>query len=184
SGARRVLDLGCGSGPLLAALARDPRYTEVVGADVSARALELAERRLGRLADQQRDRVRLVQTALTYADARLTGFDAAVLMEVVEHVDLPRLPALERAVFGGARPGTILVTTPNAEYNVRYPGLADGRLRHHDHRFEFDRARFREWAAATAERYGYTVVFRPVGDDDPEVGPPTQLATFTRAQSA
>lgn len=180
SGARRVLDLGCGPGALLVALARDGRYTEVVGADVSAAALALAERRVARLADRQRERVSLRQTALTYADARLAGYDAAVLMEVIEHVDPPRLPALARAVFGVAAPRTVLVTTPNAEYNVRYPSLAAGALRHADHRFEWTRAQFAEWTAEVAGQYGYGVVVRPVGDEDPDVGAPTQLAVFTR----
>ncbi len=179
SGARRILDLGCGPGSLLVALAKDPRYTELVGADVSARALDIAERRVNRLADRQQERITLLQTALTYADARLRGYDAAVLMEVVEHVDPARLPALARAVFGHAVPGTVLVTTPNAEYNVRYPGLAAGRMRHHDHRFEWTRAEFTDWATEVAAQYGYTVQFSPVGDEDPEVGAPTQLATFT-----
>ncbi|GAA3521135.1 3' terminal RNA ribose 2'-O-methyltransferase Hen1 [Actinocatenispora rupis] len=182
TGASRVLDLGCGSGVLLGALAADPRYTEVVGADVSASALAAAERRLERLADRQRARITLRQTALTYADARLTGYDAAVLMEVVEHVDESRLPALARAVFGSARPGAVVVTTPNVEYNVRYPALAAGTMRHTDHRFEWTRAEFADWATRVAESYGYTVVFRPVGDEDPEVGAPTQLALFTRVE--
>ena len=181
AGARRVLDLGCGPGTLLVALASDSRYTEVVGADVSPAALAAAERRIARLADRQRQRVTLRQTALTYADARLAGYDAAVLMEVVEHVDEYRLPALARAVFGVARPGTVLVTTPNVEYNVRYPSLAAGSLRHTDHRFEWDRAQFGGWAREVAEAYGYTVELRPVGDEDPEVGAPTQLAVFTRS---
>jgi 3' terminal RNA ribose 2'-O-methyltransferase Hen1 len=180
SGARRVLDLGCGSGALLVALARDPRYTELVGADVSSSALSLAERRLERLADRQRDRITVLQTALTYADARLTGYDAAVLMEVIEHVDEPRLPALARAVFGNARPGTVVVTTPNVEYNVRYPALAAEHLRHPDHRFEWTRNRFAAWASEVGGEYGYTVDIRPVGDEDAEVGAPTQMAVFGR----
>lgn len=184
SGASRVLDLGCGSGQLLVELARDSRYSEIVGADVSSSALLQAERRIGRLADRQRDRITLVQTALTYADARLAGYDAAVLMEVIEHVDEPRLPALARAVFGRARPGTVVVTTPNAEYNVRFPALAAGHLRHHDHRFEWPRNRFAAWAGQVADEYGYTVDIRPVGEEDPEVGPPTQLAVFGRRDTS
>ena len=185
-GATRVLDLGCGGGALLAELVRNPRYTEIVGTDVSPRALALAERRLrlDRLPARQRDRIRLWQSALTYRDDRLRGFDAAVLMEVVEHVDPPRLPALEAAVFGHARPGTVVVTTPNVEYNVRYPGLAPGALRHADHRFEWSRRQFADWAARVGATYGYTVSTSGVGDEDPEVGAPTQLAVFTRTSRA
>ena len=181
SGAGRVLDLGCGGGALLADLMKDRRFTQIVGTDVSSRALEIAERklRLDRLPERQRDRITLWQSALTYTDDRLKGFDAAVLMEVIEHVDPPRLPALEAAVFRHAHPATVVVTTPNVEYNVRYEGLVG--MRHSDHRFEWTRAEFRAWAARVAAAHGYTVAYRGVGDDDPEVGTPTQLALFTAA---
>jgi 3' terminal RNA ribose 2'-O-methyltransferase Hen1 len=177
--AARVLDLGCGGGALLAALVKDRRFTEIVGADVSARALDMAARRLrlDRLPERQRDRIRLHQSALTYRDDRLKGYDAAVLMEVVEHVDPPRLPALEASVFGHARPRAVVVTTPNAEYNVHYEGLTG--MRHCDHRFEWTRAEFEQWARRTAESYGYRVAFRPVGEEHETTGAATQLALFT-----
>lgn len=183
-GARRVADLGCGEGQLVAELLADPSFTEVTAADVSVRALASAERRLrvAEMSDRQRERLRLFQASITYADDRFAGLDAAVLMEVVEHVDPPRLAALATAVFGAARPGSVLVTTPNAEYNVRFESLPAGRFRHPDHRFEWTRAEFREWAAAVAATYGYAVSYRPVGPDDPEVGPPTQLALFQRTE--
>ncbi|MFG3698757.1 3' terminal RNA ribose 2'-O-methyltransferase Hen1 [Micromonospora sp. NPDC047620] len=184
SGASRVLDLGCGGGALLAALVGDRRFTEIVGTDVSSHALTLAARRLrlDRLPERQRDRVRLWQSALTYRDDRLRGYDAAVLMEVIEHVDPPRLPALEDAVLGHARPATVVVTTPNVEYNVRYDGLPAGRFRHADHRFEWTRAEFAAWVDRVAATYGYSAAIGGVGDDDPEVGAPTQLAVLTRKE--
>ncbi|MGH3657485.1 MAG: 3' terminal RNA ribose 2'-O-methyltransferase Hen1 [Micromonosporaceae bacterium] len=195
SGATRVLDLGCGEGALLLDLVRHRRYTEIVGADVSSRALLIAERRLSRLPEWQLvkppgpgrgssreaappERVRLIQSALTYHDDRLVGYDAAVLMEVIEHLDAERLPALEQAVFGHAAPHTVIVTTPNAEYNVRYEDLTG--MRHHDHRFEWTRAEFATWAARSAANHGYTVEIRPVGEPDPDVGSPTQLAYFRK----
>ncbi|MBP0454714.1 3' terminal RNA ribose 2'-O-methyltransferase Hen1 [Kitasatospora sp. RG8] len=180
TGAARVADLGCGQGELIGSLLEDARITEVLGVDVSARALSAAARklRLERMTERQAARVKLVQGALTYTDARLKGFDAAVLSEVIEHLDLPRLPALEYAVFGAARPAAVVVTTPNVEYNVRWESLPAGHVRHADHRFEWDRAEFRAWAVRVAEAYGYTVVIRPVGPEDDEVGAPTQLALF------
>lgn len=186
AGASRVVDLGCGEGALLRDLIRHPEFGEVVGIDVSARALEVAERRLNldRMPDSQRSRLRLLQSSLTYRDERLTGYDAVVLMEVVEHLDLERLPALESTVFGHARPRTVVMTTPNAEYNVRYEGLAAGTMRHRDHRFEWTRAEFVDWASGVGERTGYTAHFLPVGEADPDVGPPTQMAVFTRADDA
>ncbi|MFI6013384.1 3' terminal RNA ribose 2'-O-methyltransferase Hen1 [Streptomyces sp. NPDC051243] len=180
SGAARVLDLGCGQGQLVQALLKDPAFTEIVGVDVSMRALTIAGRRLklDRMGERQASRVKLFQGSLAYTDNRLKGYDAAVLSEVIEHLDLPRLPALEYAVFGSARPRTVLVTTPNVEYNVRWESLPAGHVRHGDHRFEWTREEFRAWATAVAERHGYGVEFVPVGPDDPEVGPPTQMAVF------
>jgi len=180
-GAKRILDLGCGGGALLRALFHDRSITELVGVDVSIRALRYAERRLDldRQPSALASRVTLKQGSLTYTDTTLKGYDAAVLMEVIEHVDPPRLPALAYAVFGSARPRAVLITTPNAEYNVRYETLEPGHLRHHDHRFEWSRADFAAWAESTAETYGYQVRFEAVGDVDGELGAPTQLAVFT-----
>ncbi|WP_405823094.1 3' terminal RNA ribose 2'-O-methyltransferase Hen1 [Streptomyces sp. NBC_01390] len=181
SGATRVLDLGCGQGQLVQALLKDPAFTDIVGVDVSMRALTIASRRLklDRMGERQASRVKLLQGSLAYTDKRLKGYDAAVLCEVVEHLDLPRLPALEYAVFGAARPRTVVVTTPNVEYNVRWESLPAGHSRHGDHRFEWTREEFRSWARKVAERHGYEAEFVPVGPDDPEVGPPTQMAVFT-----
>jgi 3' terminal RNA ribose 2'-O-methyltransferase Hen1 len=182
TGATTVLDLGCGGGALLAEL--DARYTRIVGADVSARALELAARRLDRLPERRRERIQLWQTALTYRDSRLRGFDAAVLMEVIEHIDPTRLPTLADAVFGHASPGAVIVTTPNVEYNVRYEGLAPGAFRHSDHRFEWTRAEFAGWAGRVAGEFGYQVTVGGIGEEDPEVGSPSQLAVFRKAGAA
>nr|WP_246315911.1 3' terminal RNA ribose 2'-O-methyltransferase Hen1 [Kineococcus aurantiacus] len=182
-GAARVVDLGCGQGELLRALAADARYTAVVGTDVSVRALRTASRRL-RLDRQPDDRVRVFQSSLTYRDERIAGFDAAVLSEVVEHVDPPRLGALERVVFGEAAPTHVLVTTPNAEHNVNYPGLRGNGLRHPDHRFEWTRPQFARWAADVGSRFGYTVRHLGVGEAVGSTGAPTQLAVFTKEVAA
>ncbi|MDX6260472.1 MAG: hypothetical protein QOH84_2160 [Kribbellaceae bacterium] len=183
-GGQRVGDLGCGEGVLVAELLKDGRYDQVVAADVSSRALSRVEKRLrvGEMSDRQRERLRLFQSSVTYADARLGGLDAVVLMEVVEHVDPERLPALGRAVFGGARPGAVVVTTPNSEYNVRFEKLSAGAFRHPDHRFEWTRREFADWAEWVCAAYGYGVEFRPVGPVDDEVGAPTQLAIFKRKE--
>jgi len=179
-GARRIADIGCGEGALVGELLKDPMIGELIATDVSARALVAAKRRLhyDDLPDRQRDRLRFLQSSVTYADHRLAGLDAAVLMEVVEHIDPPRLPALAKAVFRTAHPGAVIVTTPNSEYNVRFPSLAAGNFRHPDHRFEWTRPEFETWSREVADLYGYSVEFRPVGPADPDLGAPTQLALF------
>lgn len=178
--ARSVIDLGCGPGAFLDKLVRDPSFTRIAGVDVSTRSLQIAARRLhvDRMSERQSERIDLFQGALTYEDARFCGFDAAVLMEVIEHVDPPRLAALERVVFGAARPGAVIVTTPNAEYNPNYEGLTG--MRHPDHRFEWTRAEFQDWAGRVAAEHGYTLEFRGIGDVDPERGTSTQMAVFRR----
>jgi 3' terminal RNA ribose 2'-O-methyltransferase Hen1 len=182
-GARTVVDLGCGEGRLLRELVRDAAFTRIVGVDVSHRALERARERLrlDSLPPRVRERLELVHGALTYRDRRLAGFDAAAVLEVIEHLDPPRLAAFERVLFEHARPATAIVTTPNVEYNVRFAGLPAGRLRHRDHRFEWSRAEFQTWAQGVAERYGYQVRFLPIGSDDPDVGAPTQMGVFSDA---
>jgi len=175
-----VLDLGCGSGKLLRALLEEPSFEKVVGVDISYAALEIAKSRLrlDRLAPRQRDRVELFQTALTYRDKRLAGFDAAAVVEVIEHLDEPRLRSFERVVFAHARPKTVVVTTPNREYNAKFEGLPAGEFRHRDHRFEWTRSEFESWAGRVAADHAYGVRFLPIGPEDPELGAPTQMAVF------
>jgi 3' terminal RNA ribose 2'-O-methyltransferase Hen1 len=179
-GAARVLDLGCGSGKLLDRLMEDKQFEQVVGVDVSHRALEIAadRMRLDRLPEKQRNRLQLFQGSLIYRDKRLAGFDAAAVVEVIEHLDPPRLAAFERVLFQFARPRTVVLTTPNVEYNVKFETLPAGQFRHKDHRFEWTREQFRQWATAVAERFAYSVRFLSVGPDDPQLGPPTQMAVF------
>jgi 3' terminal RNA ribose 2'-O-methyltransferase Hen1 len=184
--AHRVVDLGCGEGKLIKELLKDKGFQEILGMDVSYRELEKAKDRLGldRLPEMQRQRVTLMQGSLTYRDKRLEGYDAATLIEVIEHLDPPRLSALERVVFEYARPASIIVTTPNVEYNVHWESLPAGKMRHRDHRFEWTRAEFQGWAERIAGLYGYSVRFLPVGPDDELTGPPTQMGVFTRSDAA
>lgn len=180
SGARSVLDLGCGSGKLLARLLQERQFDRIVGLDASSRELEIAADRLhlDELPESRRQRITLLQGALTYRDRRLAGFDAAAIVEVIEHLDPPRLGAFADAVFAVARPHTIVLTTPNAEYNARYDALAPADLRHADHRFEWSRAEFRAWAERIATQYRYDVTIAEIGEADAELGAPTQMGVF------
>src|SRR5215510_3466072 len=180
--AKRVLDLGCGEGKLLRVLLEDRAFEEIVGVDVSHRALQIANERLRmqRLPARQRERIKLMQGSLMYRDQRLNGFDAAAVVEVIEHLDQPRLAAFERVLFEFAKPNAIVLTTPNVEYNVLFETLPAGMFRHKDHRFEWTRAQFREWAERISQAHNYDVRYLPVGPEDAAVGAPTQMAIFER----
>jgi 3' terminal RNA ribose 2'-O-methyltransferase Hen1 len=182
SGARSVVDLGCGEGKLLRELLAVRQFEQIVGMDVSIRSLEIAQRRLklDRIPDRQRERITLIHGSLMYRDQRLANFDAAAIVEVIEHLDPPRLSAFERVVFEFARPKTVVLTTPNSEYNVKWPTLPAGEFRHSDHRFEWTRQEFQDWATRIAAEQGYRVRFVPVGPSDDLVGSPTQMGVFER----
>jgi 3' terminal RNA ribose 2'-O-methyltransferase Hen1 len=182
SAATRVIDLGCGEGRLLKLLLAERQFTEIVGMDVSYRVLETATDRLhlDRMPPMQRERIQLLHGSLMYRDARLTGYDAAAVVEVIEHLDAPRLAAFERVLFEFARPGLVVITTPNSEYNVKWESLPAGEFRHGDHRFEWTRAQFNDWADRVSTSHGYSVRFAPVGPEDSLVGAPTQMGIFSR----
>lgn len=212
SGAHSVLDLGCGEGKLLALLLKDKQFERVVGMDVSLSVLNRAESRLrlDRLPPMVAQRLKLIHGSLVYRDRRLEGFDAAALIEVIEHLDPPRLVALERNLFEFARPRVVVITTPNQEYNVLFAGLGAGtevgnselphgnrgqdgpdthglgaratapKMRHRDHRFEWTRAEFESWAGPVAAKHGYTVEYSPIGPVDETHGAPSQMAVFSR----
>ena len=180
SGARRVLDLGCGEGRLLALLLKDQSFKEILGVDVSYPALDIAADRLhlDDLPPKQRQRINLLHGSLLYCDPRLVGFDAAAVVEVIEHLDPARLASFERVLFEFAQPETVVITTPNAEYNVKWAALSAGRFRHDDHQFEWTRAEFERWAKHVAGRFGYSVRFLPIGPEDALVGAPSQMGVF------
>lgn len=184
SGARNVIDFGCGEGKLLRELLKDRQFEQIVGMDVSIRALGYASKRLKleRLPERQANRVQLLHGSLIYRDQRFKGFDAAALVEVIEHLDPPRLAALERVVFEFARPKTVVLTTPNQEFNVMWETLPANQFRHSDHRFEWTRQEFQDWVNRVAAQYGYTVRFLPVGQEEENVGSPTQMGVFDRTR--
>ena len=175
-----MLDLGCGEGKLIHLLLQERQFTRILGMDVAYRVLERARERLERLPPLQRQRAELIQGSLTYRDTRLAGFDVAAVVEVIEHLDPARLAAFERVVWEFARPALVAITTPNAEYNVRFETLSAGSFRHADHRFEWTRAEFQTWAERVAATHGYRVRLLPVGPEDTVVGAPSQLAIFER----
>ena len=178
--ARRVIDLGCGEGNLLRSLIKDPSFTQITGVDISEQALGMAADQLkSDLPTHEQNRLQLIQGSLVSPDQRFQGYDAAALVEVIEHIEPDSIAALEQTVFKFAQPKTVIVTTPNIEYNVLYP-MPPGQLRDPDHRFEWTRQEFRAWAEKTAQQYGYTVTFQGIGDEFYDLGTPTQMGVFQR----
>lgn len=182
SGAHSVIDLGCGDGKLLKMLLKEKQFENILGVDVSYRELEKAMDRLDyhNLPPKQKERIKLTQGALTYRDDRLKGFDAAAIVEVIEHLDTNRLEAFERAVFEFAKPGVVVLTTPNQEYNRLFETMGKDTLRHSDHRFEWTRSEFEAWANGVADRNFYKVTFKAIGEQDEQAGAPSQMAIFTK----
>lgn len=176
-----VLDLGCGSGLLLARLIQEAQFTRIAGVDTSLRALTLAADSLRLELGVQDGRLTLIQGSFTEPDEQLSGFDAAALVETIEHIDPRQLSMVERTVFRHYRPRIVLISTPNRDYNALFDRPSKT-LRHREHRFEWSRAKFSGWATGVANRNGYHVLFEGIGDPDPSFGSPTQMAEFTRIE--
>lgn len=182
SGATSVIDLGCGECKLTSMLLEEKQIKRVGAADVAVRALEKAKQNLryDRMPPYKKEKLTLMQASLTYKDPRFSGYDAACLVEVIEHLDPMRIPAFERVVFEFAVPHTVIVTTPNKEYNTNYEWLSEGNLRHNDHRFEWSRDEFAKWTEHICQTFGYTVERSEIGDVDEEFGAPTQMGVFRK----
>ncbi len=180
SGAKKVIDLGCGEGKLIRMMLKEKQFQNITGMDISYSELTKCKERLhwDEMAPRQKERIDLFQGALTYKDKRFEGFDAAAIVEVIEHMDENRLKSFERVVFEFAKPKNVILTTPNGEYNVMYENLDAGTMRHTDHRFEWTRQEFENWANQVAENNNYTVQFSPIGEEDEKVGAPSQMAIF------
>ncbi len=181
SGAKRVIDLGCGEGALLRSLSQDPSFEQLTGIDSSSSALAIAQKQTASddLPAHQQARIQFIQGSLLRPDPRLQGYDAAALVEVIEHIEPDQIAALEQVVFEFAQPQTVIVTTPNIEYNVLYP-IPPGQLRDPDHRFEWTRQMFQQWAEQAAQKYGYTVELKGIGDEFYDLGTPTQMGIFRK----
>lgn len=181
SGVKTVVDLGCGEGKLLKLLLAEKQFEQILGMDISYRSLEIAKDKLKieRLPPGKKERIKLVQGSLNYRDKRIEGFEGAALVEVIEHLDEPRLASLERVVFEFAKPQFVVVTTPNAEYNIKFANYKEGKMRHSDHRFEWTRKQFEEWGNRIAGKHKYSVTLHAIGETDDEVGALSQMALFT-----
>ncbi len=184
SGAASVIDMGCGEGSLTRMLIREKQLRKVAAFDVSFTVLERAKSNLkiDSLHESLQDKLELFQSSLVYRDSRFEGYDCACVVEVIEHLDASRLTAFSRVLFEFSKPKTAILTTPNVEYNTNYTNMSENSLRHSDHRFEWSRAQFAEWASSVCEKYGYTVTIKEIGDNDEKTGAPTQMGVFTKCE--
>ena len=182
SGATSVIDLGCGECRLTSLLLNEPQITKVTACDISVSVLEKAAQRLhlDRMQTFRKNKLTLMQASLTYRDKRFEGYDCACVIEVIEHIEPMRIPAFERAVFEFAAPRTVILTTPNREYNANYENMPENTLRHGDHRFEWTREEFRQWTEHICEKFGYTCEISGIGDVDENLGTPTQMGVFRK----
>jgi len=177
--ARRVALFGIGDGVLVHRLAGDPDVDLLTIADPSTEALA---RVAGYVSpDTIGHHVILIQSSPLYRDERLQGCDAIILREVIEHTHPERLRTLERCVLEAAAPRMVIVTTPNADLNPRWPSLCANGRRHPDHRFEWGREAFSRWAQRLAGQTGCVAEVVPVGPEDAELGAPTLMGVFRRA---
>ncbi len=181
-GVKTIIDLGCGEGKLLKMLLKEKQFVKILGMDVSYHILDKAINRLhyNDMPPKQKERLQLIQGSLTYRDKRLDGYDGAAIVEVIEHLDLNRLKAFERVVFEFSKPRSVVLTTPNKEYNQLFENMDPDSFRHTDHRFEWTRQEFKDWTSEVAVKNNYQVVIKPIGEEDQKVGAPSQMAVFTR----
>jgi hypothetical protein len=61
----------------------------------------------------------------------------------IEHLECDVLAKVPWSLFGAVHPKTVVLTTPNADFNVLFPGLRG--FRHPDHKFEWTREQFQSW---------------------------------------
>lgn len=176
SGAARVLDLGCGDGDLFVRLVEDPRYKELVGVDICRISLDRLRRRLA-MDNCPTRRIELREASMTAPSADLEGFDCAILVETIEHLDPGQLSKLERALFHRMRPGMAVITTPNADFNPLL-GVPPHRRRHPGHCFEWGREKFRRWCGRAADAAGYAVTIQDIAGHHPDLGGASQMAVF------
>lgn len=182
SGANTILDLGCGEGKLIRKLLKHKQFTQITGTDVAYSELMKAKEKLhyDEMAPKQKEKLNLFQSSLTYRDKRFEGFDAAAVIEVIEHLDLNRLKTFERVLFEFAKPQTIILTTPNKDYNVTWESMENDDMRHDDHRFEWTRQEFSDWATHTADTHGYKVEIFQIGEEAEGLGGASQMGIFRK----
>ena len=127
SGARTVLDVGCGPGLLLGALARELPHAQCTGIEIDPEATKVAE--------QLHPHCRIVTGDFLTEAATFSDFDAVCTVDVLEHIAQSELLPFTRALFGALRPGGALVIhVPASGQRRHFKRFLD--WEHHDHERE------------------------------------------------
>uniref|UniRef100_A0AAZ1XKG5 Small RNA 2'-O-methyltransferase n=1 Tax=Oreochromis aureus TaxID=47969 RepID=A0AAZ1XKG5_OREAU len=165
---KKVVDLGCGECTLLKMLKFHREIELLVGVDVNGAKVKKKMHGLAPISTDYLEpsydqlRVELYQGSVTQKDARLKGFDLVTSIELIEHLTPADIELFSEVVFGYMTPKTVIISTPNSEFNIFLPGVSN--YRHSDHKFEWTRAEFRSWAMKVSLDYGYEVEFTGVGE--------------------
>ncbi|PYF06198.1 3' terminal RNA ribose 2'-O-methyltransferase Hen1 [Ureibacillus chungkukjangi] len=176
-----VVDLGSGEGKLSEKLGFIDGVKEILAVEPSESATLKALKRFEKAAqDKNFVKPRQIFGSLFYYDERLKGKDVLILCEVIEHIDEYRLPKIIQTILQDYRPRTLIITTPNQEYNEVY-GMG-GDYRHPDHRFEWTREEFQTWCKTQNENHEYNIAFDGIGEEHELHGYPTQMCLFTRKE--
>ncbi|WP_141431100.1 3' terminal RNA ribose 2'-O-methyltransferase Hen1 [Bacillus sp. 03113] len=176
-----IVDFGSGEGKLSVRLSNIPDVKEVLAVEPSETAQLRAIQRFEKASyNQTHVSPTPILGSLFYYDERLLNKDVMILCEVIEHIDEYRLPNIMKTIFREYQPKTLIVTTPNREYNEVY--AMDEIVRHSDHRFEWTRQEFKSKCETWIKNVLYSMEFEGIGLEHEEYGHPTQMCTFVRKE--
>lgn len=177
---KQVIDFGAGEGKLSVRLGQIEGVEQVWAVEPSMQSQLRAIDRFAKLEGRTDDVIPVITIgSLFYRDERWVDQDVIILCEVIEHINEVRLPQVIHTLFTDYRPQTLIMTTPNREYNEVYQMDAD-EIRHTDHRFEWTRAELEQYCTQWIQNRPYTFTISGIGDKHEQHGQPTQMVVFRR----
>ncbi|MDN4617361.1 3' terminal RNA ribose 2'-O-methyltransferase Hen1 [Paenibacillus sp. PsM32] len=177
---KQVIDFGAGEGKLSVRLGQIEGVEQVWAVEPSMQSQLRAIDRFAKLEGRTDDVIPVITTgSLFYRDERWIDQDVIILCEVIEHINEVRLPQVIHTLFTDYRPQTLIITTPNREYNEVYD-MDTEEIRHADHRFEWTRAEFEQYCTQWIQNRPYTFTISGIGEKHEQYGQPTQMVVFHR----
>ncbi|XP_064188156.1 small RNA 2'-O-methyltransferase isoform X1 [Anguilla rostrata] len=184
---KKVVDLGCADCSLLRKLKFHRDIELLVGVDIDSSVIKHKMYALApfpseylKPADQPLT-IELYQGSVTEKELRTKGFDLVTCIELIEHLPLAEVERFSEVLFGYMSPAAVIVSTPNADFNPLLPGCSG--FRHIDHKFEWTKTDFQNWALEVCRLYGYVVEFTGVGkapSNDESIGFCSQIGVFRK----